>query len=555
MTGQAWTQEQIEAAIKQGPHQSSLSNEALEHFTTEAKEKVALKQARIVSWDSNKENPPKELKILPIAAIPHKLNAFCLILDLSFSLWLKDGTTIPSVNNTTVKTGPKGTVDQIGHSLLHIIHAFAETSDDDKIFMAKYDIKDGFWRMNCRKGEEWNFCYVLPQPPGKPIQLVVPTSLQMGWIESPAFFCAAMETGQDVLMQYTDMPFDTLPLHKFKHHADTCPSTATLSGESDKPLQYMTEVYVNNFMSVIIPHSKQELRHTAWATTTGIHDVFPPNNVDENNPISLKKLLKGDSQYSTEKCLLGFDLNGDDKTLWLEDAKRQALLTILHGWLRTTCHTNLGIPFSEFKSIIAKIRHTFTSVPAGRGLLSPCNRLLKNRLHFVYLSTNATLYEAIENIRTLLRESTTGPTCCHKPITAWPDYIGVWDASRHCIGGIIIGKNSECPPTVFRYQWLEEITAALQTQENLGTLPNLDLKMAGLLLLWLVVEKVCPDLMEKTRRAFQQQHPHCQLGHTACVQKIMRSRTPCLGTRPTSQDDAHLPTHTPSHHWLTKRND
>jgi hypothetical protein len=58
MTGQAWTQEQIEAAIKQGTHHSSLSDKALEHFATEAEEKVALKQARIVSWDSIKENPP-----------------------------------------------------------------------------------------------------------------------------------------------------------------------------------------------------------------------------------------------------------------------------------------------------------------------------------------------------------------------------------------------------------------------------------------------------------------------------------------------------------------
>jgi hypothetical protein len=28
--------------------------------------------------------------------------------------------------------------------------------------MAKWDIKDGFWRMDCMEGEEWNFAYVLP---------------------------------------------------------------------------------------------------------------------------------------------------------------------------------------------------------------------------------------------------------------------------------------------------------------------------------------------------------------------------------------------------------
>jgi hypothetical protein len=68
-------------------------------------------------------------------------------------------------------------VDQIGHTLQRIIHAFGESTEEDKIFMAKYDIKDGFWRMECREGEEWNFSYVLPQPPGEPIHIVVPTSL------------------------------------------------------------------------------------------------------------------------------------------------------------------------------------------------------------------------------------------------------------------------------------------------------------------------------------------------------------------------------------------
>jgi hypothetical protein len=54
---------------------------------------------------------------------------------------------------------PKGALDQLGHSLSRIIHAFAEAPDteDVKIFMAKWDVKDGFWRMCCKEGEEYNF--------------------------------------------------------------------------------------------------------------------------------------------------------------------------------------------------------------------------------------------------------------------------------------------------------------------------------------------------------------------------------------------------------------
>ena len=56
----------------------------------------------------------------------------------------------------------------MGHTLNRIIHAFAEADKDAKIFMAKYDIKDGFWRLDCAEGEEWNFAYVLPEHEGEP---------------------------------------------------------------------------------------------------------------------------------------------------------------------------------------------------------------------------------------------------------------------------------------------------------------------------------------------------------------------------------------------------
>ncbi len=102
------------------------------------------------------------------------------------------------MNNTTEKTAPAGAINQIGECLFRLIHAFAEADNNARIFMAKRDIKDGFWQMDCAAGEEWNFAYVLPQEEGKPITLVVPTFLQMGWVESPPYFCAAMETSRDI---------------------------------------------------------------------------------------------------------------------------------------------------------------------------------------------------------------------------------------------------------------------------------------------------------------------------------------------------------------------
>ena len=83
-TGKPWTKDEMWEAVARKPHQSALSPEALAHCAEEANEKVRTKQARIVLWDDIKDNPPTQLKISPIAAIPHKPKAFCPILNLSF---------------------------------------------------------------------------------------------------------------------------------------------------------------------------------------------------------------------------------------------------------------------------------------------------------------------------------------------------------------------------------------------------------------------------------------------------------------------------------------
>jgi hypothetical protein len=70
--GEAWTMEMLEAAIKKGAHPSALQPDAAGQLWEETLEKVAQGYARLVTWAEIKNNPPKNLKISPIAAIPHK---------------------------------------------------------------------------------------------------------------------------------------------------------------------------------------------------------------------------------------------------------------------------------------------------------------------------------------------------------------------------------------------------------------------------------------------------------------------------------------------------
>eukprot|EP00986_Skeletonema_menzelii_P004917 scaffold1721_cov105-Skeletonema_menzelii.AAC.2 len=498
-TGKNWTREMIEEAIARGPHVSATSAEAIAYYKSEIDQKVAAGQAKVVLWDDIKHNFPPELKISPLALVPHNSRKFRAILDLSFRLRLKSGNTVPSVNETSEKCAPQAACEQLGHVLNRIIHAFAEAAEDAKIFMAKFDIKDGFWRLDCAVGEEWNFAYVMPQEEGQPIRLVVPTSLQMGWIESPPFFCTASETGRDVAEDYVETPVGSLPEHKFEKYTVGGDAYNNLPATMKGDLKYLVEVYVDDFISLAIATSQEQLNHVARGVLQGIHDVFPANDADELDPIALKKLLKEDGKWLLEKEILGFIFDGNNKTIWLTDEKRQALLKVLKGWLRQSRGSNpRGIPFDEFQSVLSKIRHAFTAFPAGKGLLSHCNDVMRTEPSFIHLRTNKELYEAISSIRGFLHESIAHPTKCKQLVQGHPHYIGIDDASGCGVGGVILGERDAVVPTVFRLEWPQEIRDALVSFDNPeGSITNSDLEFVGLLLTWLVMEQICPDLVNK----------------------------------------------------------
>ena len=120
-----WTAELLEAAIAKGAHPSALDPIAAEQLCTETMEKIAQGYARLVNWDSIKDNPPPNLKISPIATIPHKSKGYRMILDLSHGVKIGKKRH-PSVNEcTTQDEAPTHTMAELGNILLHLLQGNA----------------------------------------------------------------------------------------------------------------------------------------------------------------------------------------------------------------------------------------------------------------------------------------------------------------------------------------------------------------------------------------------------------------------------------------------
>ncbi|KAL7549199.1 hypothetical protein ACHAWF_012468 [Thalassiosira exigua] len=147
-------------------------------------------------------------------------------------------------------------------------------------------------------------------------------------------------------------------------------------------------------------------------------------------------------------------------------------------------------------------------MPAGKYLLSPMNDVIRARPRVVYLGRNMRLLHALQDARVLIRETMAKPTHCAQLVSKWPDYVGVKDASEQGVGGVVIGENMPCTPTVFRLEWPDDIKRSIVTSSNRsGTITNSDLEMAGLFLLWLVMESVCSCLRRRHSALFSDISP------------------------------------------------
>ena len=365
--GPPWTKLQIEAAIRHGPHKSARSPAAKAALRAEALTKVQQGFAKIVKYKDIANDIPSQLKVSPAACIPHKSRQFRVILDLSFRLKYEN-TFVNAVNNTTRQQAPAEAMGPLGSCFRRLVATMADNYDQETPFyFAKLDVKDGFWRMVVAEDDAWNFAYVLPstnpsQTDIMETELVVPAALQMGWCESPPFFCTASETARDVIQELMERP-DGLPEHKFEHEMlphdlkETCPPVPTL----------LLEVFVDDFIGATNDATHASFIHLSRCMLHGVHSIFPPAEVTTHgggDSIAEKKLAKGEGRWETTKEILGWIVDGRAFTIQLPPDKIQKILTRL----KKIRKYKRKIPRKLMYEIAGSLEHASYGIPGGAGL-------------------------------------------------------------------------------------------------------------------------------------------------------------------------------------------
>ena len=121
-----------------------------------------------------------------------------------------------------------------------------------------------------------------------------------------------------------------MPTHKSTKYTTTREDYKKLPQNKERNgFVYMLEAYVDDYITLVVSTLQDQLDSMSNAILKGICDVFPEGAEDSEDPISLRKVKKEEGMWAIMKDILGFDSNGLDRMIGLDDKKRDALLTIL----------------------------------------------------------------------------------------------------------------------------------------------------------------------------------------------------------------------------------
>lgn len=476
--GPEWKEEVIEAAVVRGPHPSALTPQAIELFAEDIGYQERAGFCKVVTWEELKLTHPKNLKISPVAVVPQVGRRGRIILDLSFPVYQDvEGVmtiTQDSVNETTVITAPTTPVKEIGKVLQRLLHFMKMIRAGRWIYFSKLDISDGFWRLIVRPEDSFNFAYVLPQPPGQPIRIVIPSAVQMGWVESPSYFCTVTECARDITQYLVDNN-TSLPPHPIEEqmHIPDVPPRARSSSPTSS-----LQVYVDDFCTAATQSTDGKyLAQIRRASVQGIHAVFPEttitNHANGKEPISRTKLEKGDGNFETTKIMIGFEFDGIKRTVRLPETKAKLYIKEAHTMLRRR-----SIPLKTLQTTVGKLRHAAAILPATKGFFTPLNNIMTAATKSIVLNEDARA--AILDICTLIHQLCKRPTHVNELIPDPPSHVAYHDAAAEGAGGVWFSLEEDKQPAVWRTPFPPDIANNVISDDNpTGSITNSDLELAA----------------------------------------------------------------------------
>jgi hypothetical protein len=479
---EVWPQERLDAAANRGPHQST--HEHIEFMRQEFSEMTEAGQWIVLPYSVVRLLP--NLRLSPTGVVPQRDRRPRPIVDYTYS----------DVNDGTLSVAPDSI--QFGTALTRFLqHLERAETRRGPIYLSKTDVADAFMRVWIALGSIPILGAILPTYPGEEAIVAFPMILPMGWVDSPSFLCAVTETIADLTNQRTS----TSDLATELHHLDmaactrppTAPATPTIptitenqppttrsSGPVKPPMTY-TDVYMDDFLMATQLPNRKAVRSTLFECIDAVlRPLSPSDNPSRKEPISIKKLHKGDASWSTKKSILGWLIDTTKRTIELPPHRIERL----HEILASVPHHQHRTSRRKWQQLLGELRSMVLAIPGGRGLFSQLQSVL---LHSPQakpsdrLRLSQSVHDQLDDIRWLADNLRARPTRWAEIVDSAPAFLGTVDASGQGMGGIWLSADDNCHPILWRSEFPASVQSRLVTYDNpSGNLTNSDLEQLAL---------------------------------------------------------------------------
>jgi hypothetical protein len=511
-TGAPWSRATLALARQAGPHVSAKTPENVQLIEEDIEyQKKAGFVEVVTEAELFGDDPPAELKLSRVAVVPQTNRRGRIILNLSAPVVVssrhsrcprvKVQIMQAAVNETTVPADDQSAVKELGTVLPALILYMYEVPCTWDIRWQKIDLSDGFWRMVVQYAKRHNFAYEMPTSQTIATKLfVVPLALQMGWMNSPAYFCTVTCAIRLLLVRMLALTcLSGLP-DKHEHEAACFPEGACPAHEGlwqgKPPSEYLilAVVFVDDFMNGVALPPEQVggfliLLWVARCAMHAIHAVFPPPRVsghtEGRDSVSNKKLLKGDAAWTHRKLLLGFMADGrpkGDRTLGLPREKTDSYRAHLQKVLRANY-----VSLAEFQKLQGRLQHAAVAMPSMRGFMTPLNATLRKSPQTVGLGKASELREVLQHFDPMLESACQQPSHITELMGPYmPHVYGYTDTSAEGAGVVWLPCTRWCKPIVWRLRWPEWVER--EVRQKHGAITNSDVECVAVFVMECLLE-------------------------------------------------------------------
>jgi hypothetical protein len=473
MRDKIWSNKMKDEAVKRGPHPSAKRNH-VEFFRNEMADMCEKNYWMVLPYHMVRDLD--ELRISPPGVVPQKDRRPRTIVDYTFS----------GVNENTISLAPAHSM-QFGRAAQRLVtKSLLANPEHGPVRGILADMSDAFYRAQlCPDGVAKLGVIVPAVSDDEPPLIAFPLTLPMGWKESPPWWCAISETIADLAQKRANENWNP-PAHHLEHllpedimdipKAKTTKSPVIQT--HSPPLAYF-DVFLDDFIA-FAQGDRQRLAQLRRILLHTMDQVIPPkvNCTTAKDPISIKKLLKGDGSWNYVHKILGWIMDLANHELTLPPAKKLRLQHLLSS----ISPSQKRISVKKWQKLLGELRSMVWAVPGGEGFFSRLQACLKGHSNKNRISLSTDTHAELSDWKILAKSLATRPTSFNELVPTYPNYMGTMDASGSGMGGVWFPP-SDCktePPLLWRAPFHPKIIAELITESNpQGTITNSDLELTG----------------------------------------------------------------------------